>query len=124
MKTHNHFHGEELSPLQRDDFFFDTLQTGNTDIQVKIIEPGYENIKPAKISLQIVSPFVIEAEDEMVDPQETLYIAPTCDFKFKLALYKKTEEGISFEDTPIPNPQYKWSLRNSAYGAITSAGLF
>jgi hypothetical protein len=48
----------------------------------------------------------------MIEAQDPLYICPTSDFKFKLSLIKKNDDGISFEDTPTPNPQYKWSLRD------------
>ena len=60
----------------------------------------------------------------MVEAQEPLYICPTSDFKFKLSLIKKNDDGITFEDTPTPSKQYKWSLRDNNFGQIQDSGLF
>lgn len=61
---------------------------------MKILEPGYENIKAAKINLTIVDPFIIQPKDEnkvitisdkdQIDLDEIIRILPTSEFDLEL----------------------------------------
>jgi len=60
MKTHGHSHlGESDWWHGGGDFVLRALEVGVTQLSVKILEPGYEHVKPAAINLTIVEPFDI-----------------------------------------------------------------
>lgn len=63
----------EFSKLHSDVLFLKGLRTGSATVSVKILEPGYENIEPAKVTLTITEPFVII-------PQKTVIMLPTSRF--------------------------------------------
>lgn len=60
FRDHDHQHVDEKSWMQADDFFLKALHFGETEISVKILEKGYENIAPAQIKITVVNPFVIK----------------------------------------------------------------
>jgi hypothetical protein len=68
----------ESSKLHTDMMFLKGIRTGTAILSVKIMEPGYETVGAAFVTLTITEPFVII-------PQKTVYILPTSKFQFQLA---------------------------------------
>ena len=113
-------HIPEANWEQTDDFYLKAMMTGKTEISVKIMEKGYEKVPEAKISLQIVDPFIIlpdlkpeEKEDLDNDPRthdHPIRIFPNSEFPLKLALVQKNEEQELYtSDIKIPSDQYNWT---------------
>ena len=65
----------EFSKLHSDVLFLKGLRTGTATLSVRIMEPGYENVLPAFVTLTITEPFV-------VIPQKTVYLLPTSKYQF------------------------------------------
>jgi hypothetical protein len=63
LKARGHSHAAELDWTQGDDFILRALEVGVTELLVRILEPGYEHVKPATIKLTIVDPFIILPAD-------------------------------------------------------------
>ena len=63
MSTPSHSRTAELDWTRGDDYILRALEVGFTELEVKILEPGYEHVKPAAIKLTIVDPFVILRAD-------------------------------------------------------------
>jgi hypothetical protein len=60
--------------INDDDYFLKSLENGMTTIKVEILEKGYENVKPATITLTIIDPFMIlpaEPEENQLLEDET-----------------------------------------------------
>ena len=49
----------EFSKLHSDVLFLKGLKTGTAIVSVKIMEPGYENVPAAQVTLTITEPFVV-----------------------------------------------------------------
>ena len=70
-----------------------------TTLEVRMLEKGYEQLSPAKITLTIVDPFIIlaaEADEDVPErPEEDVYspayVLPTSQFSFKLALIRNQD---------------------------------
>ena len=65
----------EFSKLHSDVLFLKGIRTGTAVVSVRIMEPGYENVLAAQVTLTITEPFV-------VIPQKTVYLLPTSKFQF------------------------------------------
>jgi hypothetical protein len=63
----------EFSKLHSDVLFLKGLKTGMATLSVRIMEPGYEEVLAAHVTLTITEPFV-------VIPQKTVYLLPTSRF--------------------------------------------
>ena len=135
MKAHGRSHlGESDWWHGGGDFVLRALEVGVTQLSVKILEPGYEHVKPAAISLTIVEPFDILPVGSTpgtglggASNDEAIRILPNSEFQFKLALVIKTEEDdIIFEDISLPSQQYRWGLGGSSkpLGLVSQDGLF
>ena len=100
-----------------------------------MLEKGYENLAPAKITLTIVDPFIIlaaEADEDVSDWVEEgvyapAYILPTSEFLFKLALIRNQDNmGSQLEMIKIPSNKYHWELERQfqSLGTINKKGEF
>lgn len=49
----------ELSKLYSDILFLKGIRTGVATLSVKLMEPGYESVPPAYVTLTITEPFVV-----------------------------------------------------------------
>lgn len=67
-----------------DIFVIRGIALGKAVIKVKLLEPGYEQLKEQFIEIMVTEPFVIV-------PSGSVYIMPLCQFKFGLA-------NLVFED--------------------------
>ena len=65
----------EFSKLHSEDLFLKGLRTGAATLSAKLMEPGYEEVLLAFVTLTITEPFV-------VIPQKTVYLLPTSKFQF------------------------------------------
>lgn len=127
-----HPHQAEVASGNDDDFFLKALKSGITEIQVKILEPGHDQVAPAAIKLTIVEPFVIlpdfdRSEQAIENPfGVTPYILPTSEFYFKLSyLIMTSDRGVDFMDIKIPSDQYAWTVDSQpVLGMIAKDGLF
>jgi len=103
------------------------MEAGVTSISVKILEKGYEGVKPALVNFTIVEPFTIQP-DPTVFPNalrlrssDSIYILPTSDFQYRLSLIEMGEDlSLIHSDVKLPSPKYSWELieGTSALGQI------
>lgn len=49
----------EFSKMHSDELFLKGLRTGTATLSVRLMEPGYENVEPAFVTLTITEPFVV-----------------------------------------------------------------
>jgi len=49
----------EFSKMHSDVLFLKGLRTGTATLSVRLMEPGYENVEPAFVTLTITEPFVV-----------------------------------------------------------------
>ena len=134
MSAGRHSRIAEVDWTRGDDFILRALEVGLTELSVRILEPGYEHVKPAAIKLTIVDPFVILPADSSLDAifhgssiEEPIRILPNSEFKFKLAFVRRHEdENTVFEDIRLPSGQHRWGLGSSStpLGLINKDGLF
>ena len=62
--------------------FVKGLKPGASEITVRILEPGYEAIKPVSVTILVVDPFVI-------NPAHKIYMLPSSRFDYSLLRLKK-----------------------------------
>jgi hypothetical protein len=65
----------EFSKLHSDVLFLKGLRTGTAKVSVRLLEPGYETVNPAYVTLTITEPFVVL-------PSKTVYLLPTSKYQF------------------------------------------
>ena len=130
-RNHSHDTPEE-GGKNDDDFYCKGMKRGITKIQVKILEKGYENIKPAVMNFTIVEPFDIQpSADEYSNAivrkgSEHIYILPTSDFQYSLSLVEMGEDlSLVYSKITLPTTRYQWSVSDStkALGFIEQNGL-
>jgi hypothetical protein len=64
MKEASHKQSEvkremEFSKMHSDVLFLKGIRTGTATLSVRIMEPGYESVEPAFVTLTITEPFVL-----------------------------------------------------------------
>ena len=99
-----------------DYFFIRSMKAGFAEVQVRLEEPGYENILDVTKKLTVVNPFIIL-------PPEPVYILPTSEFQFALAHLDYDGDG-KHEPIQIPDPQFWWSTPDEHIGKIWDDGKF
>lgn len=114
--AHSHFK-EEIGEMQSDVLFLKGVKQGVSVITARINEQGYEGIEETRVTVTVTDPFVIE-------PQNTVYIAPTSRYQFKLNRVTIKDNEMSFSPIALPNKQYHWNVEDSTLGIISEDGVF
>lgn len=86
----------EFSKLHSDVLFLKGLRTGTATISVRILEPGYDHVATAYVTLTITEPFVLI-------PQKTVFLLPTSKFQFQLAKVSLKNNDMQFYPIALPN---------------------
>ena len=77
-------------------YFLKGVQAGVAEVSVRILEPGYEQVKEVTIRLTVVDPFVLL-------PARPAYILPASPFQFSLAHLRMEDDGIAHAPISLPD---------------------
>ena len=66
--------------------FVKGLKDGESQVKVKILEPGYESIEEVQVTIMIVDPF-------MISPQKEIFLLPTSKFTYDLLHIRTQDSG-------------------------------
>lgn len=103
--------------MQSDVLFLKGVKQGLSVITAAINEPGYEDIGQTRVNVTVVEPFV-------VDPQNTVFIAPTSRYNYKLNRVIIKDNDITFSPIKLPNNNYEWNVDENYLGLISENGVF
>jgi hypothetical protein len=82
--------------MQSDIQYLKGLRSGTATVSVRLIEPGYESVSAASVTLTVTEPFVII-------PSNTVHILPTSKFQFKLSKVSLKNHEMQFFEIKLPN---------------------
>lgn len=98
--------------------FVKGLKAGQSEIKVKILEPGYENINEVVVRLIVVDSFIIS-------PQREIFLLPTSKFTYNLLQIRKQDNGeVLKNQISLPSSQYLWQISNETLGVQDQSGTF
>jgi hypothetical protein len=112
MKTSGVYSEMERQNWMTDIAFLKGQKTGTADIEVRLIEPGYESVARAAVKISVIEPFTLI-------PSFPIYVLPNSEFTFKVCRLRPQDGELSLiEEVTLPSEDFEFSISEEGAGTV------